>query len=97
MEALEGQEQWKPVSAPRRSTRVTLETSTHTIHGLVTLPAEGYRARFSDLLNRRDLDYLSLSDAEKVPLGSGAASRHAFLAVARTAILFGYPADGQTG
>jgi hypothetical protein len=92
MESLE----WEPREAApgsRRSARVTLETSTHAIHGTVTLPAEGYRSRFSDLLNRQDLTYLSLSEVERVPLSGGPGSRHSYLAVARNSVLFGYPAD----
>lgn len=93
MEALE-KGPGEALPAARKSQRVTVETSTHAIHGLVTLPSEGYRSRFSDLLNRQDLDYLSMSEVEKVPLGGGESTRHSFLAVARRAILFGYPIEG---
>lgn len=93
MEALE-REPRETAQGSRKFKRVTVETSTHAIHGMVTLPMDGYRARFSDLLNRQDLDYLSLSEAEKVPLDGGIGTRHSYLAVARSAILFGYPVEG---
>lgn len=79
----------------KRTEEVALETESQLIRGTVTLPVEGYRARFSDYLNRADLDFIALIDAEKEPLGDGTCTRHAFLAVARKAILFAYPA-GQS-
>lgn len=75
----------------KRTEAVTVETELHLVRGTVTLPVEGYRARFSDYLNRADLDFIALVDAEKEPLGGGAPTSHDFLAVARKAILFAYP------
>lgn len=43
--------------------RVVLETSTRRIVGDLTLPAEGYRTRISDLLNRRDISFLAVANA----------------------------------
>jgi hypothetical protein len=83
-------------SEPRRDERVCIETATHAITGNVSLPLEGYRARFSDYLNRNDVDYLSLTDVERVPLDGGTASRFSFLAVARSTVLFAYPVDAAT-
>jgi hypothetical protein len=78
-----------------RTERVAVETATHLIRGTITLPREGHRARFSDLLNRNDIDYLSLIDAERVPLGGGEPNTYGFLAVARSAVVFGYPLEDE--
>lgn len=80
-------------SEVKRTERVGLETATHSVTGTVTLPVDGYRARFSDYLNRQDNDYISLTDVQKVPLSGGPTESHAFLAVARRAIVFGYSLD----
>lgn len=74
----------------KKTESVALETATHLIKGTVTLPLEGYRARFSDYLNRADLDYLSLVDAVREPLGGGPRTYHRYLAIARKSILFAY-------
>lgn len=76
----------------KRTEEVAFETELHLIRGTVTLPMEGYRARFSDYLNRADLNFIAMIDAEKEPLDGGACTSHDFLAVARKAILFAYPA-----
>ncbi len=81
------------VGGTNRTERVGVETATHSIRGTVSLPQQGYRARFSDYLNRADVDYISLTDAERVPLEGGAPETHSFLAVARSTVLFGYPLD----
>ena len=78
-----------------RTERVGLETATYSIRGTITLPLQGYRARFSDYLHRDDIDYISLTDAERVPLEGGVPMRHAFLAVARNAVGFGYPLEDE--
>ena len=78
----------------KRTEVVAVETATHLVRGTVTLPVDGYRARFSDYLNRADLDFISLTDVEKEPLRGGTATRHDYLAVARESILFAYPAGG---
>ena len=48
----------------RRVERAVFETDCHRIVGDVTLPPEGYQSRFSDSLNRRDTDFVSLTDVE---------------------------------
>jgi Family of unknown function (DUF6812) len=79
---------------PRRE-RVALETATHLFKGTITLPADGYRARFSDHLNRSDLAFIALTDVEKAPLSGGPSTRYPFLSVARAAVVAGYPLDGD--
>jgi hypothetical protein len=63
--------------------RVVLETARHRIVGDVTLPAEGYQGRLSDLLNREGLRFISLADAEIRDLNGGEPERLPFIAVAR--------------
>lgn len=74
-----------------------METAKHLVTGTVTLPAQGYRARFSDHLNRQDIDYIALTEAEKAPLGGGPTENHGFLVVARRAIVFGYSLEQSAG
>jgi hypothetical protein len=80
---------------PRRE-RVALETATHLFKGTITLPADGYRARFSDHLNRSDLAFIALTDVEKVPLGGGPSTRYPFLSVARAAVVAGYQLEDES-
>jgi len=84
-------------SEAKRTEQVGVETATHSMTGTVTLPADGYRARFSDYLNRQDIDYISLTDVQKTPLGGGPPESYAFLAVARKAIVFGYSLERDAG
>lgn len=83
-------------SEAKRTERVGVETASYSVTGVVTLPAEGYRARFSDYLNRQDVDFISLTDVQKTPLGGGPTEDLAFLAVARRAIVFGYTLPRDT-
>ena len=46
-----------------RRERVVLETERYTIVGDVTLPAEGFHSRLSDLLNREGVEFIPLVDA----------------------------------
>ena len=72
-----------------RHERVYVETARHRITGRLTLPADGYRSRLSDLLNAPERDFISLTDATVTELdGSGEASRHEFIAVHRQHIVF---------
>jgi hypothetical protein len=75
-----------------RIERVVLETSRHRIVGDLTLPREGYRSRLSDFLNRGDLDFVPLTDAEIVSDNGGAPARRSFIAVAREHVQLAYPA-----
>jgi hypothetical protein len=74
-----------------RIERVVLETDRHRIVGDLTLPREGYRSRLSDFLNRGDLDFIPLVNAELHSLNGGGSERRRFVAVARTHILLAYP------
>jgi hypothetical protein len=77
--------------------RVVLETSTRRIVGDLTLPVEGYRTRVSDLLNRRDLAFLAVTDATLEELddsGSKPASLD-FVAIGIGQLEIVYPAPAE--
>jgi hypothetical protein len=82
-----------------RVERVVLETARHRIVGDLTLPREGYRSRLSDFLNRGDLDFIPLVNAEIGPLSEAppgpADGSRAFVAVARTHVHLAYPLDQE--
>lgn len=71
--------------------RVVLETERHRIVGHVTLPAEGYRSRLSDLLNREDLSFIPLVNAQVIDLSNGRKpEQRAFVAVGRDHVQVAY-------
>ena len=74
-----------------RVERVVLETDRHRIVGDVTLPREGYRSRLSDYLNRGDLDFIPIVNAELAPLNGGSPESRSFVAVARTHVQLAFP------
>jgi len=77
----------------RRRERILFETDRHLIAGDVTLPSEGYQARFSDAINRPDVAFIPLIDAEITPLAGGPAKRHDFLVLAKAHIRLAHPAE----
>lgn len=79
-------------SGNRRSERIVFETDRHMVVGDVTLPAEGYQARFSDTVNREEVAFLPLVDVEIAPLGGGPTSKHDFIVLAKRHIRMAYPA-----
>ncbi len=64
-----------------RIERAVLETDRRLIIGDIALPPEGYNSRFSDLLNRRDLGFIRLTDVEITSLETGRLTQKAFLVV----------------
>lgn len=79
--------------SPRRKERVVFETDRHLVIGDVTLPPEGYKSRFSDAVNRRDVAFIPLLDVEISPLGGGEAIRRGFIVLAKDHIRLAYPLD----
>jgi hypothetical protein len=75
----------------QRQERIELETTRHRITGDVTLAANGFRSRVSDLLNAGEREFLSLTDVEVAPLDGGEPVRREFLAVSRQHIVFVAP------
>jgi len=78
-----------------RSERVMIETERYRIYGALTLPRDGYRSRMSDFLNSSDRDFISLTDVLMEPIDGGASSRHAYVAVARSHIVFALPMEEE--
>lgn len=81
------------LSSPRRSERVVFETDRHIVVGEVTLPPDGYQSRFSDAVNRGDVGFISLVEAEISPLGGGEVTMRGFLLLAKAHIRMAYPAE----
>ncbi|HYU61749.1 MAG TPA: hypothetical protein VEK39_13405 [Solirubrobacterales bacterium] len=80
-----------------RVERVVLETDRHRIVGDLTLPREGYRSRLSDFLNRGDLDFIPLVNAEIASTNGGTLSgTRSFIAVARTHVQLAYPFEEES-
>jgi hypothetical protein len=77
----------------QRVERVLLETDRHLIVGNVTLPRDGYQSRFSDALNRPDVAFLPLVDAEVRPLEGGEAEKRDLVIVGKQHIRISFPIE----
>jgi hypothetical protein len=75
----------------RRIERAAFETDRLMVVGNVTLPPEGYQSRFSDLLNRDDLEFLSLTDCDVTSLVDGRTERREFMMLSKRHIRVAYP------
>lgn len=75
----------------RRVERAAFETDRHLVVGDVTLPPAGYQSRFSDLLNRADLDFVSLTKVEITSLSDGKVSERPFIALNKMHVRVAYP------
>lgn len=77
-----------------RRERIVVETDRYRVEATVTMPKEGYRARLSDHLNRREHDFLTLQDARLTALdGSGREWETPVLMLARRHIRLIVPAS----
>ena len=76
-----------------RVERVVLETDRHRIVGDVTLPAEGFHSRLSDLLNREGVRFIPLIDATMMGRDGEPPQQLPFVAVARDHVQVAYEAD----
>ena len=71
-----------------------VETDRYRIEGSLTLPAEGYRSRLSDHINRRDQEFFTLLDANLLALdGTGRDWNAPVLMLARRHIRLVVPAS----
>jgi hypothetical protein len=77
----------------RRVERAVFETDRQRLVGDVTLPAGGYQSRFSDSLNRPDLEFVVLTNAEITSLADGTVTERPFVVLAKRHIRYAYPAD----
>jgi len=74
----------------KRVERAAFETDRLIIVGDVTLPPEGYQSRFSDSLNRTDLEFLPLTDCDVTTLADGRTTRRDFLMLSKRHIRVAY-------
>ena len=74
-----------------RVERAVFETDRQLVVGDVTLPPEGYQSRFSDVLNRADLDFLPLTNVEITSLVDGRISERPFVVIGKQQIRIAYP------
>jgi hypothetical protein len=81
------------MSAGSRRERIVVETERYTIVGDVTLPAEGFHGRLSDLLNREGMGFLALVDATITGRNGEPPERRPFIAVARDHVQVAYEAS----
>jgi hypothetical protein len=71
-----------------------VETDRYRVEGMMTLPAEGYRSRVSDHVNRRDQEFFTILNAELVALdGSGRDWKAPVLMLARRHVRLVVPAS----
>jgi hypothetical protein len=66
-----------------RKEKVVVETDRYRVTGSMTLPADGFRSRLSDHVNRDDLAFFTIEDAELIPLDGGDARTEPVLMLAR--------------
>lgn len=77
----------------RRTERVQFETDRQRIVGDVTLPPEGYQSRFSDSLNRVDITFIPLVNAEVSSLMGGDVEHLPFMVVSKSHVRVAFPVD----
>lgn len=82
-------------ASPRRRERIVFETDRNVVVGDMTLPPEGYQARFSDAVNRGDVAFVPLTNVEISPLGGGETQQRDFVVLAKRHVRFAYPLDQQ--
>lgn len=81
----------------RRVERVKFETDRQRIVGDVTLPPEGYQSRFSDSLNRVDIMFIPLINAEISSLMGGDVEKLPFMVISKSHVRVAFPvADDAT-
>ena len=76
-----------------RRERVVLETERYRIVGDVTLPAEGFHSRLSDLLNREGVQFIPLVNALLSGRDGEPPIERPFIAVARDHVQIAYESD----
>ena len=75
----------------RRVERVQFETDRQRIVGDVTLPPEGYQSRFSDSLNRVDITFIPLVNAEVSSIMGGDVEKLPFMVVSKSHVRVAFP------
>jgi hypothetical protein len=80
----------------RRTERAAFETDRLLIVGDVTLPPEGYQSRFSDSLNRAELEFVSLTNCQVTTLADGTTRQQDFLMLSKRHVRLAYPVTGES-
>lgn len=75
----------------RRKERAVFETDRHVIVGDVTLPPEGYQSRFSDALNRPDIDFIPLTHVEITSMADGTVNERPFIVLSKEHVRLAFP------
>lgn len=75
----------------QRVERAVFETDREIVVGDVTLPPQGYQSRFSDMLNRQEFDFLSLTNVEITSLVDGTVSERPFVVISKHQVRIAYP------
>ena len=75
----------------RRVERAAFETDRQLVVGDITLPPTGYQSRFSDSINRVDLEFVLLTNVEITSLVDGTVSERPFVALSKRHIRLSYP------
>jgi hypothetical protein len=75
----------------RRVERAVFETDRQIVVGDVTLPPAGYQSRFSDSLNRVDVEFISLTNVEIISLLDGKVSERPFIVLSKGHVRLSYP------
>jgi len=75
-----------------RQEKVVVETDRYRVVGSMTLPADGFRSRLSDHINREDLTFFTIVDAELAPLEGGESWTAPVLMLAREHVRLVTPA-----
>jgi len=76
--------------------RVVVETERYSIAGDVTLPAEGFHSRLSDLLNREGVRFIALVNATVTGRDGEPPIQRPFIAVARDHVQVAYEAFDES-
>ncbi|HSK50673.1 MAG TPA: hypothetical protein VK889_09310 [Solirubrobacterales bacterium] len=79
----------------RRVERAVFETDRQILVGDVTLPPAGYQSRFSDSLNRGDLEFVPLTNVEITSLIDGRVSERSFVVLSKRHVRLAYPYPRQ--
>jgi hypothetical protein len=75
----------------RRVERMQFETDLQRVIGDVTLPLDGYQSRFSDSLNRPEITFIPVVNAEISSLVGGEVEKLPFLLISKAHVRVAYP------
>jgi hypothetical protein len=85
----------EPGQKDRRIERVQFETDRQRIVGDVTLPPEGYQSRFSDSLNRVDVMFIPVVNAEISSIMGGDVEKRPFIVVCKSHVRIAFPIEAE--